>query len=178
MAFRSILQLPNKFIQLSSFKRTISIFPSLSSNFRASELFKGIEQHPEVEVIWNPPEWKYVEYLLGKKTVPIPKVKQEYPSGWTPPDPAKYKNFPYFIERTRNYMLPVYLNTKFRGLRRITKITGIEGDIWKLEADLHQLIEKRAKKKIYSRINEMNRQIVFRGDFVTLVKKHLIAQGF
>lgn len=77
-----------------------------------------------------------------------------------------------------NFMLPVYLETKFRGLRRITRIRGIEGDIWKLEADLHQLIESRAQKKIYSRINEMNRQIVFKGDFATLVQKHLLAQGF
>lgn len=116
--------------------------------------------------------------MLGKDTIQKPTAKAEYPSGWTPPDPTRYKNLPYFIERTRNFMLPVYLGITFRGNRRVTKIKFIEGDIWKLEADLHKLIEGRAKRRVYSRINEMNRQIVFKGDYVTLVQKHLHAQGF
>lgn len=152
--------------------------PSRLSSFRSSETFNGVEQHPEVEVIYNPPEWKYVEQLLGNETIPKPTVKPEYPSGWAPPDPAHYKNLPYFIERTKNYMMPVFLLITYRGMRRVTKIKNIEGDIWKLEADLHELIQKRAGRKIYSRINEMNRQIVFKGDYVTLVQKYLMSKGF
>lgn len=63
-------------------------------------------------------------------------------------------------------------------MRRVTRIKDIEGDIWKLEKDLHKLIEKRVKKTIFSRINEMNRQIVFKGDYVTLVQKYLLEKGF
>lgn len=128
-------------------------------------------------MIHNPPEWKYVEQLINTGVVPTPIFKAEYPSGWVPPDPEKYKKLPYFVERTRNHMVPVYLNIAFHGLRRHTLLKNIEGDIWKLEKDLHDLIEQRAKKRIYSRINEMNRRIVFKGDYVTLIQKHLIAIG-
>lgn len=130
-----------------------------------------------MEIIRNPPEWKYVEQLLGKETIPVPTVKSEYPSGWTPPDPARYKKLPYFIKRSRNYMVPVYLELSHRDQRRLSLVKNIEGDIWKLEQELHELIEKRVKKTIYSRINEMNRQIVFKGDYVTLIQKYLISKG-
>lgn len=148
------------------------------SSYMSSERYAGIDRHPEVEVIRNPPEWKYVEQLLGKPTIPKPTVKSEYPSGWTPPDPARYKRLPYYIERTKNHMYPVFLHITFRGQRRITKVKYIEGDIWKLEADLHALIQQRVGWRVYSRINEMNRQILFKGDFVTLIQKHLAALGF
>lgn len=133
--------------------------------------------HPEVEVIQNPPEWKYVEQLIGLPTISPPKMKAEYPSGWTPPNPEKFKLLPYFVERTRNFMVPVYLLITFRGQRRVTKVRNIEGDIWKLESELHALIEKKSGKKAYSRVNEMNREIRFKGDFVTLVQKYLISKG-
>lgn len=126
----------------------------------------------------NPAEWKYVEYLLGPETIAKPTLKEEYPSGWTPPNPERAKDLPYFVGRTRNYMLPVYLEIGYRGQRRQTRIKAIEGDIWQLEAELHKMIEKRAEKKVYSRINEMTRQIVFKGDYVRLVDKWLYQKGF
>lgn len=129
-------------------------------------------------MIQNPPEWKYVEELLGHKTIPIPTVKPEYPSGWVPPNPKLYNQLPYFIARTKNFMVPVYMDVTFRGQRRTTKVRYIEGDIWKLEEDLRRLIEKRTNKPCYSRINEMNRTIVFKGDFVTLIEKYLVQLGF
>lgn len=140
-------------------------------------MFKGYENHPDVEVVQNPPEWKYVEHLLGPTTIPIPTVKAEYPSGWCPPDPARYKDLPYYVARSRNFMYPVYLVITFRGQRRCTVVRQIEGDIWKLEAELHKMIEKRVGKKIYSQVNEMNRKIVFKGDYVTLVTKFFREQG-
>lgn len=156
----------------------ISIIPNRSSSYRTSEVFEGIEKHPEVEVIKNPPEWKYVERLIGSTTIPRPVVKAEYPSGWTAPDPAKYKDLPYFIERTKNFMHPVYLEITFRGHRRVTRIKNIEGDIWKLEEDLHKVIEKRVGHRVFSQINEMNRQIRYKGDFVTIIEKFLRDNGF
>lgn len=125
----------------------------------------------------NPPEWKYVEELLGYQTIPKPTSKSEYPSGWCPPDPSKNKNLPYFIARTRNFMVPAYLHVGFRGYRRTTQVKHIEGDIWKLEQDLRNLIQGRTKKPCYSRINEMNRTIVFKGDYVTLIQKYLYTLG-
>ena len=83
--------------------------PIKNGRFQSSEKFEGIEKHPEVEVIKNPPEWKYVEELLGLKFVPTPDEKPEYPSGWKPQDPELYKQLPYYIKRTKNHMLPVFL---------------------------------------------------------------------
>jgi large subunit ribosomal protein L49 len=152
--------------------------PINCGRFKTSEKFQGVEHHPEVEVITNPPEWKYVEDLLGKKLVPLPETKKEYPSGWQPPNPEKYKSLPYFVKRTRNYMLPVFLNITFRGDRRRTFIKNIEGDIWQLEQDLHKIIRDRiGNNPVYSQINEMNRSITIKGDYVTLVQKHFYRQG-
>lgn len=159
------------------FQRTISLIPSRSSSFTSSEKFKSVENHPEVEVIPNPPEWKIVERLLPSRVVQIPKLKAEYPSGWTPPNPEKNQKLPYFVARTRNHMVPVYMLTTYRGMRRVTKVRGIEGDIWQLESELHELIEKKSGKICYSRVNEINREIRFKGDYVTLIQKYLISKG-
>jgi len=50
-------------------------------------------------------------------------------------------DYPYFIERTKNYMRPVYLTRNSKGTKRITKITKIQGDIWTLERDMKRYIE-------------------------------------
>lgn len=130
-----------------------------------------------MEVVQNPPEWKYVEELLGASTIPKPKVKASYPSGWSPPDLEKVKKLPYFVTRTKNFMLPVYLEITYRGTRRCSILKNIEGDIWKLEEELSELIERKSNKPCYSRVNEMNRQIKFKGDFVTLIQKYLASKG-
>lgn len=146
--------------------------------FQSSEKFESIEKHPEVEIIPNPPEWKYVEQLLSKKLIPEPTPKVEYPSGWKPQDPEKYKELPYFVSRTRNHMMPVYLKIGHRGLRRRTYIRNIEGDIWQAEKDFVQVIQKRIGQcPVYTQINEMNRQIIIRGDYVTLIQKYLYSRG-
>ena len=152
--------------------------PLKCGRFRSSEYFQGSEHHPEVEVIKNPPEWKYVEHLIEKKLIPQPEFKAEYSSGWQPQDPEKYKDLSYFIKRTRNHMLPVYLRITYRGNRRITFIKYIEGDIWKLEQECIDLIKsKTSNNPQYSQINEMNRTIKIKGDYVTLIQKYLYSKG-
>lgn len=146
--------------------------------FVGSEKFEGIDRHPNVEVIENPPEWKYVEELLGQKLVPQPELKPEYPSGWKPQDPEKFKDLPYFIKRSKNHMLPVYLSITYRGFRRVTYIKNIEGDIWQLEKDCMELIRSRiGNNPVYSQINEMTRTIKIKGDYVTLIQKDLYNKG-
>ena len=40
-------------------------------------------------------------------------------------------NLPFFVGRTKNHMVPVYLDLEaIRGQRKITMIKHIEGDIW------------------------------------------------
>lgn len=75
-------------------------------------------------------------------------------------------------------MIPVYLHKKFRGQRQITQLRKVEGDIWKLEDDLRQKIEKVIQKPVASRINEMSRVIQFHGDHVEIVRDFLIKKGF
>lgn len=130
-----------------------------------------------MEVIQNPPEWKYVEDLLGSSTIPKPKVKESYPSGWSPPDMEKLKKLPYYVARTKNFMVPCFLEITYRGTRRCSILKHIEGDIFKLEEELAELIERKSGKPCYSRVNEMNRKIKFKGDFVTLIQKYLVSKG-
>lgn len=74
-------------------------------------------------------------------------------------------------------MIPVYLTTRFRGTRRITLVKKIEGDIWCLEKELKANIEEKIGKKIVTRINEMNGQIQFKGDFVTIIEDFFARKG-
>lgn len=133
-----------------------------------------IDQYPQIEVLKNPPEWKYVERILGKAQIPEPLSKSEYPSGWKP---QTNLDNPYYVARTMNHMIPVYLNTYFRGQRRITKLRKIQGDIWLLERELREVIEARIGKNIATRINELSGQIWFKGDFVNIIKDHLMKKG-
>lgn len=148
------------------------------SSFRSSSEVKPLEQYPEVEVLHNPPEWKYVERLLPPRTVPQPVEKSEYPSGWQP-QTANGEESGYFVARTKNHMVPVYLNTRFRGQRRLTIVRYIQGDIWALERDLRQVVEQARNGKLCAtRVNELSGQIHIHGDYVDLLREHLKSKGF
>lgn len=75
-------------------------------------------------------------------------------------------------------MIPVYLKITYRGQRHVTQLKHIHGDIWKLENELHQMIEKNIGKKIVTRINEMSGQIWFKGDYVTMIGNYLMNKGY
>ncbi|XP_037935925.1 probable 39S ribosomal protein L49, mitochondrial [Teleopsis dalmanni] len=150
------------------------------SSFQSSPKVRPLEEYPNVEVVHNPPEWKYVERVLPQIIVPKPEVKKEYPSGWKLPtalnNPDKLK---YYVARTANHMIPVYLKRYYRGQRRITAIRRIQGDIWALEKDLRAVVEKsRDGKTCASRVNEMSRQIYFHGDYVDVVREFLKDNGY
>lgn len=114
---------------------------------------------------------------MAPSTIPSPIVKNEYPSGWTPQtvDPNKTS---YFLQRTKNHMIPVYLEIFYRGTKRVTTIRRIKGDIWALDADLTKLVESYRGRKIVTRVNEFSGSITIRGDYVNLVKDYLIKKGF
>ncbi|EAA08128.5 probable 39S ribosomal protein L49, mitochondrial [Anopheles arabiensis] len=145
------------------------------SSFRSSEPVGDLAQYPEVEVVRNPPEWKYVERLLAPRTVPKPTAKDAYPSGWKPANPQP--GLKYVVQRTKNHMLPVYLRRSFRGQRRITAVRHVEGDIWLLEAELRYHIERQLNRPIITRVNEMSGQIELKGDHVAFVEKFLLEKG-
>lgn len=147
------------------------------SSFRSSHPVYERSAYPEVEVVKNPPEWKYVERLLPTVLVPEPTPKAEYPSGWKP-QTVDRQNTDKFVVRTKNHMMPVYLIRKFRGMRQLTVVRRVQGGIWELEAELKAAIEKNIGKKIITRVNEMSCQIYFKGDFVNFVKEYLLKKGF
>ncbi|XP_054263152.1 probable 39S ribosomal protein L49, mitochondrial [Macrosteles quadrilineatus] len=135
-------------------------------------------EYTDYEIVKNPEEWKYVERLLPKKWIPIPTQKESYPSGWVPPkaDPEKAS---YFVERSRNHMLPIYLVISERGMKRETKIMRIEGDIWRLSEEIvEHLLPLTGHKTIGCKVEEIKRKITLRGDFVEYTKAFLLDKGF
>lgn len=76
-------------------------------------------------------------------------------------------------------MLPVYLKISERGMRRITAIKRVEGDIWKLSSEL---VEYLKPKMYYStigvKVEELKRTIFLRGDYLEYTKRFLSDKGF
>ncbi|XP_067637838.1 large ribosomal subunit protein mL49 [Eurosta solidaginis] len=148
------------------------------SSYRSSQPVGSLEEYPDVEIVYNAPEWKYVERLLPHKTVPKPIEKPEFPSGWKPAT-ADGPELKYFVARTKNHMIPVYLRKTFRGQRRVTIVRRIQGDLWELEKELRAVVEKaRDGRLCASRINEMSGQIHFHGDYVDDIREYLKEKGF
>ncbi|XP_059224027.1 large ribosomal subunit protein mL49 isoform X2 [Stomoxys calcitrans] len=151
------------------------------SSYLSSDQVQSIDQYPEVEILKNPPEWKYVERLLPKPVVPKVVHKAEYPSGWKPPafTVADIDKLEYFVARSRNHMVPVYLETTFRGQRRVTVVRHVQGNLWQLEKEIREIVEKaRNGRKCATRVNEMSGQVRVHGDYVDIVREHLKAKGY
>ncbi|XP_034473582.1 probable 39S ribosomal protein L49, mitochondrial [Drosophila innubila] len=164
--------------RLTQLTRSLHTQPALLSNFRSSREVQPLDQYPEVEVVHNPPEWKFVERLLPPTTVPQPVAKAAYPSGWKP-QASDGTTDGYFVARTKNHMVPVYLHTRFRGQRRLTVVRRVQGDIWALERDLRAVVERARNGKLCAtRVNELSGQIHIHGDYVDVLREHLKAKGF
>lgn len=67
-------------------------------------------------------------------------------------------------------MIPVYLKTSQRGMKRITKVKNIQGDIWLLEKELKNFLQEQQVKPIRSQVDEFSRYIRFHGDYVNAIK--------
>ncbi|KAH8314000.1 hypothetical protein KR067_012363 [Drosophila pandora] len=164
--------------KLTQFTRNLYSQPALLSSFRSSRQVQELEKYPEVEVVANPPEWRFVERLLPPETVPQPVAQKDYPSGWRPQTEDGSKAG-YYVARTKNHMVPVYLQTRFRGQRRITVVRRVQGDIWALEKDLRSVVEKSRNGKLCAtRVNELSGQIHIHGDHVDILRDYLKERGF
>uniref|UniRef100_A0A023FPS3 Large ribosomal subunit protein mL49 n=1 Tax=Amblyomma cajennense TaxID=34607 RepID=A0A023FPS3_AMBCJ len=134
------------------------------------------DKYTRVEEV--PGRWHYVEYLLPMKTVPEPpKHEGRAPSGWKPPAPEP-PPLPYFVPRTRNHMLPVYLKKEIRGPRFITHVKHIEGDLWAFHNELKEYLESLAGKEVLSQVHELGSYVGYRGAYVEEVKEWLYSKGF
>ncbi|KAJ8956566.1 hypothetical protein NQ317_012638 [Molorchus minor] len=116
------------------------------SSFKSSLFVEDVgEVKRKYEVTYNPTDWKYVERILPLSVVPEPKKKDNYTSGWKR-QADNLQNRPYFIERTKNHMIPVYLKISQRGIRRETIVKKIQGDIWLLEKELRTFWSPKHQK--------------------------------
>ncbi|XP_971683.2 large ribosomal subunit protein mL49 [Tribolium castaneum] len=149
-----------------------------NSSFHSSKFLVDVEVNTKYETTKNPEEWKYVEGLLPVTTVPEPKKLPMYASGWKPQG-DDLKDRPYFIARTRNHMMPVYLEIRQRGTARHTIIKKIQGDIWQLEKDLRPFLEDLLKpKNLRLQVNEFAGKICINGDHVNAIKYWLGERNF
>ncbi|XP_012055687.1 PREDICTED: probable 39S ribosomal protein L49, mitochondrial [Atta cephalotes] len=148
------------------------------SSYKSSSKYKTPEDYTDYEITKDENEWKYVERLLPYKIIPNPPtIGNKFPSGYKPAS-ASPKDNPYFIERTKNYMQPVYLYRNPRGTKRVTEINRIQGNIWILEQDMKQYIQECTGHRIASQINEFAGLIKLKGDYVNRVKEWMNTKGF
>lgn len=134
----------------------------------------------DYEKVENPPEWRHVEALLYNKLVPKPSAKDVYPSNWTHPKPELHANLPYFVRRSRNHMLPVYLHIQQRGVYRYTCVKNVLGDLVEFEEDLKKYLTDRydSKSIVATRRDEINCIVQIKGDYVIGSRQFLIERGF
>ncbi|XP_012227385.1 large ribosomal subunit protein mL49 [Linepithema humile] len=148
------------------------------SSFKSSPIYEGSENYTDYEITNDPKEWEYVERLLRYKTIPKPPTGDVQLSSGYKPARAVSTDYSYFIERTKNYMQPVYLRITHRGTKRYTKIGKIQGDIWALERDLKKYLEERTGVKTASQIHEFAGILKIKGDYVNRVKEWMDTKGF
>ncbi|XP_063364757.1 large ribosomal subunit protein mL49 [Cydia amplana] len=147
------------------------------SNYKNSPLVHKITEQYEYEIVKNPAEWTYVERLLPFETIPEVQPKANYPSGWVPPKDEALE-LPYFISRTKNHALPIYLLTTFKGGRKITMIKKIDGDIWQMNDEVKEFLEEKMKRYVETRVHELGRFIEVKGDYVNDLRDWAHSKGF
>ncbi|XP_023014230.1 mitochondrial ribosomal protein L49 [Leptinotarsa decemlineata] len=147
------------------------------SSYKSSPFLEDVEVNTKYEVTKDPHDWQYVQRALPVHIVPEPLKKEVYPSGWKPQG-EEMKSKPYFVERTRNHMIPVYLKLGQRGIRKHTIIKNIQGNIFQLENDLLKFLHKDTFKPVRSHVNEFAGFIRMNGDYVNAVKYWLEQHQF
>ncbi|XP_022664542.1 probable 39S ribosomal protein L49, mitochondrial [Varroa destructor] len=132
------------------------------------------------EVVDDPEVWKYVERILPQRTIP-PSPKEEGASGWKPARLTREeaRNLPYFVARTKNHMLPVYLKEEVRGPRYITYVCKVHGDPWALRNELKLYLDELfPQQHIVTKVNELTQKVGFKGKFVNEITEFLLKKGF
>ncbi|XP_047028013.1 probable 39S ribosomal protein L49, mitochondrial [Helicoverpa zea] len=147
------------------------------SNYAHSPFVTRIKEQYDYEIVKNPPEWEYVQRLLPMDTIPAVTPKDHYPSGWIPPK-EEAKNLPYFIARTKNHEIPIYLEITYRGIRKITMVRRIEGDIWLMNDEIKSFLKEKNGRYVETRVHEVGRFIEAKGDYVNDLREWAHSKGF
>ncbi|OWF40237.1 39S ribosomal protein L49, mitochondrial-like [Mizuhopecten yessoensis] len=135
----------------------------------------SLPQYTDYEV--SKEDFKYVKKLLPPGTVPEPPEDgKPTTTGWVP-QTGNINEKIYWIRRTKNHMLPVYLGEKNGGASQVTSIRKIEGDIWAFDKDLRHAVGKMVSKRMLTQINEVSRTIKLKGNYMKEVGEFLVKQG-
>jgi len=148
------------------------------SSYKSSLFLEDIDPiKREFEATQDPIDWEYVKRVLPATVVPEPLKKDKYPSGWKP-QAENLDDGPYFIERTRNHLIPCYLNVSHQKTRKTTVLKKIKGDIWLLEKEIKEFLTPQFFQPIRSQVNEFAGFIRINGDYVNAVKYFLEEKGY
>jgi len=171
-----------------TFEKERKKFEDHAELFGDNRFWKKIDNKKwEFVATQNPEEWKYVDRLVEaakSKTVPVPKLDSVAASGFLMPL-AKPKDYTYFVRRTLNHMLPVYVSklavdnngASDKGIT-ITSVKKVEGDVFKLREDLCEFLLQRYEQEFISQPDELRQKVVFRGNFESDFKDFLKLRGF
>lgn len=146
---------------------------------------EGAQQYTKVRDITNPELWAYVERLQRIQIAPLPGTRKAneqvkpMPSGYVPP-PESPPDLPYFVMRTRNYLLPVYYHLDDEPDKCYTTVTKVSGDLWKFEQDVRTFLQSLGhyKRRILSSVHETDGTVSFRGKHLHEVVDWLHEKGF
>lgn len=146
---------------------------------------EGSQEYTETRNITTPQLWEYVERLARIKIAPELRRRKAnepvtaLPSGFVSP-PETPPDLPYFICRTRNYLLPVYYMLEKEPSDCCTIVKQVTGDLWKLEEDLRNHLESLSgtSTRILTSVKETDGQVAFRGRHLRPVVDWLHAKGF
>lgn len=90
---------------------------------------------------------------------------------------ANVQFLPYFVRRTRNHMLPLYIHIRHRGMHRRTVLKNIHGDIWLMAKQLQTYLEFCAQRPVGVRIHEITGMIMILGDHYSNCERWLLNKG-
>lgn len=146
---------------------------------------ESANEYTKVRNITTPELWEYVERLAKIKVAPLPDRRKAgepptpMPSGFMPP-PESPPDLPYFVPRTRNYLLPVYYHLDNDPEKCSTIVKQVTGDLWQLEEDLRTHLESlnKTNRRILTSVLETDDRVCFRGRYLHQVVDWLHAQGF
>lgn len=145
---------------------------------------ESANDYTKVRNITTPELWDTVKRLERIKIAPEIKRKDgdpivPLPCGIIPP-PETPPDLPYFVPRTRNYLLPVYYRLESEPDKCYTLLNQVAGDIWKLEEDVRTHLEGLGhhKGKILSSVQETDARIMFRGKHLHQIVDWLHLKGF
>ncbi|CAG9531623.1 unnamed protein product [Cercopithifilaria johnstoni] len=144
-------------------------------------------EHTRSKAVEISVDWKYVQRLMPRKLIPDVPKHDTYPtpSGWRPPKPRP--DLTFYVERNRDHLLPLYLETRRDQLDpktldfeyvELVLVKKIHGDIFECEKKIREYLEKYLHHPIATHVDELKGFIRIKGAERALVEQCLYDFGF